>query len=47
MNTAVMKEIARLEKMIDRKKTEIEEHEEMLKMWKEKLNPQKEEGGKK
>lgn len=39
METAVMKELARLEKMIDRKKQEIKEHEEMVKLWKEKLTP--------
>lgn len=43
MNTAAVKEIARLKKMIDRKKEEITEHEEMVKMWENILNPKTEE----
>lgn len=35
MTTAVAKEIARLEKMIARKKEEIKEHEELIKVWKD------------
>lgn len=42
-----MKEIARLEKMIERKENEIKEHKEMVTLWKERLNPQKTEEVKK
>lgn len=38
MNTqSISNEIARLQKMIDRKKEEIKEHEELKKMWEDKL----------
>lgn len=34
MSAAVTTEIARLQKMIDRKKAEIKDHEELIEMWK-------------
>lgn len=41
METAVLKEIARLKKQIERKLQEIEEHKELLKMWEDKLKEPK------
>lgn len=38
---AIMNEIARLQKQIDRKTGEIEEHKELIKIWQEKLNEPK------
>lgn len=37
----VLKEIARLEKMIERKTEEIKEHEELIEIWKKQLKNEK------
>lgn len=37
---AVNNEIARLEKMIERKEKEIKEHKELIEMWKKQLQTQ-------